>query len=401
MSEPAPFPTRRRRIFDPPPELADLRAAHPVCPVAMPDGGDAWIATGHAEVRAALADPRWSARQDLRLPPPGAPVPQPAAPGFFVRMDAPEHTRYRRHVSRHFSQRRIRALEPTIVRLVDALLDEMEGAGAPVDLVAVLGEPLPAAVVSSLLGIDDLDAERFAAASRVAVDLTATPAEVAEALSSIAALLRDLVAACHRDRREGLVAALVAEDLTDDEVVGIAQLLLIAGHETTSNMIALGVFALLCHPDQLDAFREAIGEGPERDGDFEGAVARAVDELLRYLTVNTFGAMRVAHEPVELAGVSMPAHGTLVCSLAAANRDPAVFERPDELDVRRPSNPHVAFGHGPHLCSGRQLARLELQIALARLWRRFPNLALAEAPRAVPLRLDMSVYGVRSLPVTW
>lgn len=403
MIERREFPTRRQRIFDPPAELAEIRADAPVCPVRLPDGADALLATGHAEVRAALSDERWSARQDLMRGPDGSPPPMPAAPGFFVRMDSPEHGRYRRLVARYFSQRRLRELVPTIVRIVDDQLDTLEARGPGADLVSLFRMPVPATVVGTLLGVEEgLDTAAFARASSTAVSLTASADEVRKAMQTITGQLRNLVSQRRASPGAGLISDLVHDpDLDDEEIVALATLLLVAGHETTSNMASLGTFALLCHPAQGAAFRQAVVDSEAEDANFEGRIARAVDELLRFLTVNTFGAMRVAKEHLVLGETDAPAMTTLICSLAAANRDPNVFENPDALNIDRVHNPHVAFGHGPHLCSGRQLARLELQIMLARLWRRFPNLALAVAPQEVPLRLDMSVYGVHRLPITW
>jgi cytochrome P450 len=399
MGESVDLPVVRRHIFDPPAELGRLRAEGPVCPVRLPDGGPGWLVTGHAEVRRALTDPRLSARQDLCTPPPGAPAPAPATPGFFVRMDAPEHTRYRRLVAGHFTRRRLRQLAPSIARITETQLDVVARHGPPADLVVLFGMVVPALVIGEVLGVGEGDRDAFSAASRRAVDLTATPAEVAESLATIHALLDDLVAAKQAHPGDDVTSALLATgEVTRDEVAAMAFLLLVAGHETTANMVTLGVFALLCHPPQLTEFRRALAGDPDEHSE-DSPAARAVDELLRYLTILQFGAMRVAAEDCDFLGQPVARGDTLILSLPAANRDPRAYSAPDRLQLDRDEAGHLAFGHGPHLCTGASLARLELRIMYARLLARFPALRLAVAPGEVPLRLHSSVYGVHSLPV--
>ena len=393
------LPTRRTHIFDPPPGLGALRQQQPVCPVQLPDGVPGWLVTGHAESQAVLADPRFSARQDLRRVPDGAPPPPPAAPGFFVRMDGPEHARYRREVARHLTRRRLRALVPLITAVTDQHLDVVEETGPPTDLVTAFGLPVPSLVVAGLLGIRGHDLAQLQDHSRTMVDLLAAPEEVAAATTAVRELLARVVAGLADAPDDGLLAALLEAGLTQQEVVGTGFLLLVAGHETTASMATLAVFALLCHPRELAAARAAlVGAGDQWP---DAQATAAVDELLRYLTVNQFGALRVPTTDVELAGRRLGRGDPVVVSLAAANRDPRTFADPDRLQVARSGNPHLAFGHGAHLCSGHQLARLELQIMLGHLLRRFPDLRLTVPPQQVPLRLASSVYGVAELPVTW
>ena len=394
--QPRTLPTRRTHVFDPPAGLAQARQTEPVCPVRMPDGVPGWLVTGHAESQQVLADPRFSARQDLRRMPADHPAPPPAAPGFFVRMDGPEHARYRREVTRHLTRRRLRSLVPLITAVTDRHLDALEDGGPPADLVASFGMPVPSLVVGGLLGIGASELEQFQRDSRTLVDLRSAPEQVAEAMSAVRELIRRTVTAAAAQPDEGLLSALLQGGLSAEEVVGVGVLLLVAGHETTANMATLAVFALLCHRTELAAARAALTAAGDDDHD-----QRAVDELLRYLTVNQFGALRVPLTEVELAGRTLAPGDPVVVSLAAANRDPQCFEEPDRLRVERRANPHLAFGHGAHLCSGHQLARLELQIMLGRLLRRFPGLRLAVPPQQVPLRLGSSVYGVARLPVTW
>jgi cytochrome P450 len=180
-------------------------------------------------------------------------------------------------------------------------------------------------------------------------------------------------------------------DLSDDELVGISMLLLIAGHETTANMLSLGTFALLQHPQQMQRLREQPESMPD-----------AVEELMRYLSiVGSAGLPRVAREDLELAGAQVRAGQTVLISLPAVNRDPALGERPDELDLARERTHHLAFGHGIHQCLGQQLARVEMRIGFRTLLDRFPTLRLATPVEQVPLRTDMSIYGVHELLVAW
>lgn len=399
--EPVDLPLTRTRIFDPPPELAALRETRPVCPVRFPDRTQGWLVTSHEEVRRALGDNRLSARHELRAMPPGVPAPPPASPGFFVRMDAPEHTHYRRLITGHFTRRRLQALVPAIERITDEHLDRLEAHGSPADLIDLFAIGVPSLVVGELLGVDELDREQFARDSRTLVDLTAGQDRVGAASIAINASLRALVERKRRTPGEDILSALLSTgELTVDEVAAMAFLLLVAGHETTANMAGLGVFALLCHPALRQAFVAAL-EAPDNVNDTDGPVAAAVEELLRYLTINQFGAMRVALTDLELGGQQVRQGEAVMLSLPAANRDPARFPDPDRLLLDRDETGQLAFGYGAHLCSGHQLARLELRIMYARLFRRFPGLRLAVAPQDVPLRLQMSVYGVERLPVSW
>ncbi|MGW5698075.1 cytochrome P450, partial [Streptomyces asiaticus] len=199
------------------------------------------------------------------------------------------------------------------------------------------------------------------------------------------ALLSRLVGGEH-----GAPGSATAAGLTDEELTGVGLLLLVAGHETTANMLALGTYALLRHPEQSRGVRER----PE-------LIDHAVEELLRYLTIVQFGIVRVAREDLEIAGARVRAGETVVGALASANRDAARFAAPDTLDIAREPGDQLAFGHGVHQCLGQHLARMEMRTAYPALLRRFPTLRLAVPPDEVPLRHDMLIYGVHRLPVTW
>ncbi|MBV8933597.1 MAG: cytochrome P450, partial [Kutzneria sp.] len=370
----------------------ELRAQCPVHRLSFPDGTEGWLVNGHSVVREVLADARFSARHELR----GVPADQRdrverAAPGFFVRMDPPEHTKYRRLLTGQFTVRRMNLLVPRIEEITEECLDAMRRKGPPVDLVGSFAVPIPSLVICELLGVPRADRARFQSHAATAFNLEATGGQVSGALTGINQFLGELVRRKRIEPADDLLSGLLASgELTDGEATAMAFLLLVAGHETTSNMLALGVYALLCHQDQLALLR---AEPTRADA--------AVEELLRYLSIIQFGAMRVALEDVELHGHVVRAGEALVLSLPAANRDPERFTDPDTLDLTRSAAGHLAFGHGVHQCLGQQLARVQMRIGYTMLLRRFPRLRLAIPPEDVPLRHAMATYGVHRLPVTW
>ncbi|MGX7758843.1 cytochrome P450 [Streptomyces angustmyceticus] len=395
-SDPAPvtLPTARTagRPFDPPAELARLRARRPLVRMRYPDGHLGWLATGYSVVRAIHADPRFSSRYELLHNPfeggPTGPLP-PAPVGDLTGLDAPEHTRYRRLLMGKFTVRRMRALTARFAELTDAHLDAMERRGPGLDLVEAYAKPLPALMICELLGVPPAGQEDFQRHTATLMTRSATQEEVVAALTALQDTVAALVTAKRAAPTDDLLGDLTATDLTDDELAGIGSFLLAAGLDTTANMLALGAFALLSHPGQLAALRAD-----------PALAAPAVEELLRYLTIAHTGA-RTALEDVEVAGHLIRAGETVTLSLEAADRDPARFPDPDTLDLRRKATGHLAFGHGIHQCLGQQLARVELQVALPALVTRFPTLRLAVPPEDVPLREGMNINGVHRLPVTW
>ncbi|MGW7001497.1 cytochrome P450 [Streptomyces sp. NPDC054933] len=395
---PVTLPTRRGCPFDPPDEYGTLRQSRPTSRLAFPDGKTGWLFTRYEDVRVLLADVRFSSdRRRASSPVRAFPIRDgdPRVPGSLIGMDPPEHTRYRRLVTRWFTVRRMRELAPRIERIVADRLDAMERTGPPVDLVREFARPIPSLVICELLGVPYGDRTDFQRWTATLFHLDEPKESVFAARDALWEYVRELVVAKRRHPDEALLSQLIhSEDpsagLTDQELTGVGQLLLIAGHETTANMLALGTFALLCHPEQSRILREQ----PD-------LVDNAVEELLRYLTIVQFGIVRVAREDVEVAGVRVRAGETVVASIAAANRDPAQFPEPDELDITRDAAHHIAFGHGVHQCLGQQLARMEMRTAYPALFRRFPTLRLAVPADQVPLRDDMFIYGVHRLPVTW
>jgi cytochrome P450 len=398
-SSPVSLPTRRSSPFDPPPDYRRLREEEPVSRLAFPDGKVGWLLTRHQDVRALLADDRFSSdRRRVSSPVRRFPI-RPDTPavraGSLIGMDPPEHTRYRRMLTRYFTVRRMRELAPRIEQVVSEHLDAMERAGSPADLVPAFARPIPSLVICELLGVPYEDKITFQRCTSVLLNLDASEDAIAAARDELWQYMLDLVVAKRQHPDGALLGNLIqtgAADtaLTDERLAGIGQLLLAAGHETTANMLALGTYTLLGHPDQLCALRAE-----------DDLVDSAVEELLRYLTIVQFGTVRVAREDVDFAGQRIRAGETVVASLAAADRDPAQFPEPDELDLARPASQHVAFGHGIHQCLGQQLARVEMKVAYSALFRRFPRLRLAVQPDEVPMRDDMFIYGVHRLPVAW
>ncbi|RKS68214.1 cytochrome P450 [Actinomadura pelletieri DSM 43383] len=393
---PVELPIERSDPFDPPPELGRYREESPLRRLAYPDGHIGWLVTGHALARTILSDSRFSARMELKRSPvqragAQAIMGRPAPPGTFIAMDPPDHTRFRRLLTREFTARRMKALEPRIETIVADHLDAMEKAGPPTDLVPAFAQPIPLLVICELLGVPLADQEIIQRTAATVVSLGSTPEQVREAMITAAMYLRELAGRKRAEPTDDLLSALVnSGELTDDEITGVGMLLLGAGHETTTNMLALGTYALLRHPAQMERLRAdpALAES-------------AVEELLRYLTVVQYGTTRAALEDVELDGHLIKEGEVVAVSLPAANRDPARFTDPDALDLASPATGHLAFGHGVHQCLGQPLARIEMRVGYLALLNRFPGLRLDAEPDGIPMREDMNTYGVHRLPVSW
>lgn len=324
---------------------------------------------------------------------PGMPVatePSPQVPGLFITMDPPDHGRLRRRLTGAFTVKRMKQLEQHIVDVVERQLDEMARLAPPVDLVEVFALPVPSLVICELLGVPYADRAGFQADSAKFLVKDQSLDEKMAAFGALTGYLAGLVVDKRAEPGDDLLSDLARQDdLTVEELTGIAFLLLLAGHETTANMLALGTFALLENPGQAAALRA------EPD-----LVPGAVEELMRYLSVADI-FYRYATEDVEVGGETIRQGSTVVVSLLAANRDPLRFGEPDALDVRRNARGQLSFGHGVHQCLGQQLGRLEMRAGFAGLLRRFPTLALAVPAGEVPLKSDMNIYGVHALPVTW
>ncbi|GAA3256895.1 cytochrome P450 [Nonomuraea helvata] len=385
--------------FDPPPQLRDLQQEGPLARVRIPEsGGTAWLVTTYAEQRALLADRRVSS--DVTRP--GFPIPVPAGSGggiglSFILMDDPEHARLRRMVQAAFTVRRVESMRPAVQQIVDDMIDDLLAGPKPVDLVEAFALPVPSLVICELLGVPYTDHDFFQENSKTIIKRSVAPEERAAAGGRLAQYLDDLVGRKLTEPGDDLLSRVAervkAGDLTRQEAAQMGVLLLIAGHETTANMIALGTLALLRHPAQLALLRET---------DDPKLVAGAVEELLRYLNITHNGRRRVALEDIEIAGRTIRAGEGIIMANDIGNRDPSVFpDNPDELDIRRDARRHVAFGFGVHQCLGQPLARMELQVAYSTLYRRVPTLSLATDLDRIPFKHDGAVYGVYELPVTW
>ena len=389
----------RRDGFDPAAELAAVRDDEGIRLIETSFGYPAYLVTRHAEVKNVLADSvRFSNESRRAFESPDAPPISDEErarirAGNLLGFDPPEHTRLRRMLTPEFTVRRMRRLEPRIVEIVDDHLDAMDKAGPPADLVADFALPIPSLVICELLGVPYADRASFQARTGRLLDLSLPQDERLELAREGRDYMADLVARTQAAPGDDMLGMLVRDhgaDLTTDELIGMAELLLVAGHETTSNMLGLGTLALLQHPDQLELVR-----------DDPAAVAPAVEELLRWLGIVHSGIPRNTTQDVELGGVAIPADSLVILALAAANRDPRFHDDGDRLDVTRDAAGHVAFGHGLHHCLGAPLARMEMRIAFPALLRRFPGLAPAVPFEEIGFRAFHFVYGLHALPVTW
>ncbi|TWP47987.1 cytochrome P450 [Lentzea tibetensis] len=384
--------------FDPPSRITALREARPVSPLLFPDGHEGWLVTGYDAVRQLMADTRFSSRQDIGIihvpyETPGMPVqtePSPQTPGLFISMDPPDHTRLRRKLTGAFTVKRMKQLEEQIIEVTERQLDELARLTPPVDLVKEFALPVPSLVICELLGVPYADRETFQVHSAKFMERDVNLEDKMAAFGAMFGYLAELVTSKRAAPGEDILSDLARDDdLTIEELAGIGFLLLLAGHETTANMLALGTFALLEHPEQLAELRA----NPD-------LMPGAVEELMRYLSVADI-FLRYAAEDIELGGETIPEGSTVIISLLAANRDPKRFDDPDALDIHRTARGHTSFGHGIHQCLGQQLARIEMRAGFDGLLRRFPTLELAIPAGEVKLRTDMNIYGVHELPVTW
>ena len=374
---------------------ARLRAEHSVAQVIMPGGTPAWLITGYAQARAALTDPRL-----LKVPKGWRPDPDSlfaALDLHLLNSDPPDHERLRKLVNKVFTARRVEQLRPRITAITEALLDDMS-ARQEVDLLTAFAIPLPVTVICELLGVPVADRDQFRAWSATIVSETVSP-EVAQAhLTAMISYFRDLLAARRREPADDLLSALIsvrddtARDdtgrLSENELLSMAWLLLVAGHETTVNLIGGGVLALLLHPGELARLRAD-----------PALLGGAVEELLRYVSPVNDATFRFAGEPVDIGGVHIGPGEVVLVSLSGANRDPSRYADPEELDVGRDSTGHLAFGHGIHYCLGAPLARLEAEIAFGALIERFGSITLAVPPSELRWRPSSLIHGLESLPV--
>lgn len=382
------FPLRKPGVPFPPPGYAGYREQQGLVLSHLPNGGRVWLVTRHEDVRAVLTDPRISSNPEH----PGFPnvgeslgVPkQDQIPGWFVGLDSPEHDRFRKALIPEFTVRRVRAMRPAIERTVDERLDAMLAAGDSADLVADFALPIPSLVISALLGVPPADRDFFESRTRTLVAIRSSTDEQRNAAAKdLLRYINRLVDIKQKWPADDLVSRLLATGaIAPHEMSGVLMLLLIAGHETTANNIALGVVTLLTNP-------EWIGDD------------RAVEETLRFHSVADLVSLRVAVEDVEISGQLVKAGEGIVPLVAAANHDENSFECPHMFDPSRSARHHVAFGYGVHQCLGQNLVRVEMEIAYKKLFERIPTLELAVPADGLSFKHDGVVHGLHALPVRW
>jgi nocardicin N-oxygenase len=388
------IPSVERQGFEPDPLLLELSRERPAFRMRAPHGGECWMFTRYEDVRAIQADPRFSREAMIGQDVARTSV-YPLTGGSILAMDPPDHTRVRRLVSREFTARRVEQLRPRAQEMVDGLLDVVEAAGPPADLIAQLADPLPILMICELLGVEFADRAMFRGwASAFMSSSGRTIEEVLQAREDLLDYLARLVAERRAVPSDDLLGALVTlrdegDALSEEELVQLGLAILVGGFETTAAQLGKSVFALLVHHDQLERLRSDLTLVPS-----------AVEELMRYIPLSSGTSLAwVAVDDVDLAGVHVRAGDVVMASGATANRDPSVFADPDALDVGRTPNQHVAFGHGTHFCLGAHLARMEIQVAISTLLTRFPDIRLSVPVEDAPWKVGSAVWGLAELPV--
>lgn len=395
------YPLPRPAALEPPPEWEELRQRCPVARVTLPSGDQASLLTRYADVRQVLSDRRFGRRLDA---PGAARIADTESGGVFnsstsatLVQTGEGHERWRRMVGKWFTAKRMAALRPGIETMAEGLIDEMVERGQPADLKASLGFPLPVWVICDLLGVPDSDRDRFSLWSDALLNLTRyTQAEMDEAQAEFVKYMAGHVAAKRTEPGDDLLSELIvgtdAEGgrMSEGDLVATGRGLLVAGHETTANMIGKMVAMLLADRRRW-----------ERVLADRSLVRSTVEEVLRFDANLGFGMPRYLDEDVEVGGTRLPRGTTVVCDMAAANRDEDAFEGAGEMDLGRTPNAHLTFGVGPHSCLGQALARTELQAVLDVLLRRLPSLELAVAAEDLRRVEGLVVGGLRTVPVRW
>ena len=393
------FPVIRSCLYTPPAEYYDVQQEQ-ISKVRLPDGTWAWVVSKHEHVRQVLSDPSFSSDRFRPGFPNQAPAGQKPPPvddrdRTMLTMDAPEHGPARRSVLGEFTVRRINALVPEIQRIVDEQIDQLLAQPRPADLVEAVSLPVPSRVICAMLGVPYTDHAFFQTNTAAMIKRDTTMAKRREAFDRVRDYMSNLIAEKEADPPDDLLGRQIkqrrAEGTYDRRpLAALGFLLLVAGHETTANMISLGTLKLLDDPQQ----RAKLLADPAR-------TVGAVEEMLRYFTIVDSGVARMATADTTVGDVTVRAgEGVLALGLVA-NRDPDVFPDPDDFDVDRSDRTHVAFGFGPHQCLGQNLARVELRVVFDTLLRRVPTLRLAADVADLPFKADANIYGLYALPVTW
>ncbi|SDY74670.1 Cytochrome P450 [Saccharopolyspora shandongensis] len=394
-TEPRTYPFSAADKLNLDPIYAHLREQEPLTRIQLPYGETAWLATRYEDAKIVLGDPRFSRAAALDHDEPRLRPNNPQ--GGLLSMDPPDHTRLRKLVAKAFTARRVEQLRPRTQEIADGLVDRMIEQGGPVDLVEEFALPLPITVICELLGVPYVDRGDFRVWSDAFLSTTKlTPEQVTDYIDKMFGYIAGLIAQRREEPADDLLSALIAardehDKLSEDELVRLAAGILVAGHETTATQIPNFVYVLLTHPEQLAELRADLDVVPQ-----------AVEELMRYVPLGVgAGFPRYATEDVELGGVLVRAGEPVMVSSSAANRDEAVFNDPEQLDLTRREATHLGFGHGPHHCLGAQLARLELQVALRTLLTRLPGLRFATSAEDVEWKSGMLVRGPQRMVLTW
>lgn len=388
-----PVPRAAHCPLAPPPEFADWRN-RPGLRRALFQGNPVWVVSRYRDIRAALIDPRLSAKTI-----PDAIMPTDAdnkIPVMFARTDDPEHHRLRRMMTANFTFRRCESMRPQIQETVDHYLDRMIDSGAPADLVREFALPVPSLVIALLLGVPPEDLGLFQHHTSVGLDPGSSEEEIGRAFAAMYAYIEELVRRKEREPGDDLISRLVTEYVAtgqlDRATAAMNSVIMMqAGHETTANMISLGTVALLQHSDVFARLGQT---------DDPAVIANIVEELMRYLTIVHSQVDRVATEDLTIGGQLIRAGEFVIMNLPAGNWDAEFVDDPESFDVGRNTRGHLGFGYGVHQCIGANLARVEMQVAFATLARRLPGLSLAVPPEELRFK-DAHIYGMKELPVSW
>ncbi|MBB4686261.1 cytochrome P450 [Amycolatopsis jiangsuensis] len=391
------LPVARTCPFAPPEQYTRMRENQAVTRVSIPDGKHAWVVTRHEDARRVLNDRRFSSDRSKDGFPSlvaGGNVFRKNQEPSLISMDAPEHGAARKSVLGEFTVKRVDALRPRIQEIVDGLIDDILARDGEIDLVEMLSLPVPSLVICELLGVPYEDHDFFQENTKQLIRRDTEQEDRRNAFEQLRTYLSDLVTAKEADPGDDLLGRQIVKLRAEGTyrhaaLVSMSFLLLLAGHETTANMISLGTVALLENPNQL----AKIQADP-------GRTLPAIEEMLRYFTIVDTATSRVATEDLEVGGTTIPAGDGVIVLGYTANWDPDVFTSPEQLDFERGARHHVAFGFGPHQCLGQNLARAELQIVFDTLFRRIPTLKLAKPVDDLAFKVDASVYGLYELPVT-
>lgn len=383
----------QRAPLDPPNQYTGFRHEAPITQIRLGEAGPrAWLVTRWDDARTVLAHS--AASTDSTRPGYPTRTPMTMPPGFFLFHDDPVHALFRKVLTREFMIKRIEALREPTARIFDGLIDRMIEQGPPSDFVEAISLPLPSLVISRLLGVPYEDHEFFQEHSKVLIDTAVTGEQKVAAQQALGDYLEKLVDQRRHSPREDLISRLGeqvdAGAFSSRDAADVGAFLLFAGHETTANMIGLSVLALLDNADQLPRLYQGKAE-----------LANAIEELLRYLTIAQSGLSRVLTEDVTIGDTTIHAGEGVVVMLNSANRDESMFADADTLDLTRVNaRQHVAFGYGIHQCLGQPLARMELQVVLPEVFRRLPNLRVAEGSEVI-YKPTAAAYGAARMPVTW